>query len=99
MTLLPQTSIDIWKLPLNLIQMLKHLDLHKIFFLDIETVPLYPALFRRCFSVGTDSTLLKKLPIKERDDFTAEDFYGRAGIWAEFGKIVCISVGYFAPQA
>ena len=26
---------------------------------------------------------------------TAEEFYERAGIWAEFGKIVCISVGYF----
>jgi hypothetical protein len=24
-----------------------------------------------------------------------EEFYDRAGIWAEFGKIVCISVGYF----
>jgi hypothetical protein len=29
-----------------------------------------------------------------KDDFTAE-VYDRAGIWAEFGKIVCISVGYF----
>ncbi len=27
---------------------------------------------------------------------TAEEFYDRAGIWAEFGKIVCISVGYFS---
>src|SRR5690606_3477787 len=27
-----------------------------------------------------------------------EDFYERAGIWAEFGKIICISVGYFVPK-
>jgi hypothetical protein len=32
---------------------------------------------------------------QRKDDFTAEEFYDRAGIWAEFGKIVCISVGYF----
>ena len=25
----------------------------------------------------------------------ADEFYERAGIWAEFGKIICISVGYF----
>ena len=29
------------------------------------------------------------------DDLTPEEFYDRAGIWAEFGKIICISVGYF----
>jgi hypothetical protein len=33
--------------------------------------------------------------IPTQNDFTAEEFYDRAGIWAEFGKIVCISVGYF----
>jgi hypothetical protein len=26
---------------------------------------------------------------------THRRFYSRAGIWAEFGKIACISVGYF----
>jgi hypothetical protein len=31
---------------------------------------------------------------QRKDDFTAEEFYDRAGIWAEFGKM-CISVGYF----
>lgn len=32
----------------------------------------------------------------QRKDESPEDFYQRAGIWAEFGKIVCISVGYFS---
>jgi hypothetical protein len=36
----------------------------------------------------------KKLQYQRKDDFTAE-VYDHAGIWAEFGKIVCISVGYF----
>jgi hypothetical protein len=30
---------------------------------------------------------------QRKDDFTEKNL--RAGIWAEFGKIVCISVGYF----
>jgi hypothetical protein len=37
----------------------------------------------------------QKTQYQRKDDFTAEEFYDRAGIWAEFGKIVCISVGYF----
>ncbi len=31
----------------------------------------------------------------QRKEETPEDFYERAGIWAEFGKIICISVGIF----
>jgi predicted PolB exonuclease-like 3'-5' exonuclease len=31
----------------------------------------------------------------QRGETLTKDFYERAGIWAEFGKIVCISVGYF----
>jgi DNA polymerase elongation subunit (family B) len=31
----------------------------------------------------------------QRKEETAKEFYGRAGIWAEFGKIICISVGIF----
>ena len=30
-----------------------------------------------------------------KEEHTPEEYYDRAGIWAEFGKIVCISVGYF----
>ena len=29
------------------------------------------------------------------ENFTPEEFYELEGIWAEFGKIVCISVGFF----
>jgi len=40
----------------------------------------------------------EKTAYQRKDDFNAEEFYSRAGIWAEFGKIVCISVGNFSPQ-
>jgi 3'-5' exonuclease len=37
----------------------------------------------------------KKTHYQRKEEHTAEEFYERAGIWAEFGKIICISVGYF----
>jgi hypothetical protein len=57
-----------------------------IFFLDIETVPEsenYDALDPEMQALWEHKTLYQR-----KDDFTAEEFYDRAGIWAEFGKIV-----------
>ena len=76
--------------------MLTHLDLNKILFLDIETVPLYsdfdkvPEIEKNYFS--------EKTAYQRKNEISPENFYDRAGIWAEFGKIICISVGYFIPQ-
>ncbi|MDO7575826.1 MAG: 3'-5' exonuclease, partial [Flavobacteriaceae bacterium] len=63
---------------------------------DIETVPLYPnfedapEVEQRYFE--------EKTAYQRKENFSPQEFYNRAGIWAEFGKIVCISVGYFGPQ-
>ncbi|HEX6981171.1 MAG TPA: 3'-5' exonuclease [Balneolaceae bacterium] len=71
--------------------MLKNINLEKILFLDIETVP-------EVFDY-TDLDDVKrnlwdiKSKYKQRNGLTAEDIYEKAGIYAEFGKIVCISVG------
>ena len=73
--------------------MLRNLDLSKILFLDIETVPEeenYQAL-----SSTRQALWAKKTSYQRKEEHSAEDFYERAGIWAEFGKIVCISVGFF----
>lgn len=73
--------------------MLYKLNLEHILFLDIETVPQ-----KQHFTEldETSQTLWEqKTQYQRKDDISAEDFYERAGIWAEFGKIVCISVGYF----
>ena len=40
----------------------------------------------------------KALHLKKTDFDTAESLYPRAGIYAEFGKIVCISVGWFVIE-
>ncbi len=72
---------------------LKKLRLENILFLDIETVPEYASYAE----LDTEKKTLweDKTAYKRKDEFTPEEFYTHAGIWAEFGKIVCISVGYF----
>jgi uncharacterized protein YprB with RNaseH-like and TPR domain len=73
--------------------MLNKINLEHILFLDIETVPVHEH-----FGEVDDTLKLlweKKTEYQRRDEHTPEEFYDRAGIWAEFGKIICISVGYF----
>ena len=73
--------------------MVGNVHLENILCLDIETVPEvqhYSELDE------TKQALWElKSQYQRKDEFTAEEFYERAGIWAEFGKIICISVGYF----
>ena len=73
--------------------MIEKIKLDNILFLDIETVPEQ----EHFQSLDDDMKQLweAKTQYQRKDDFTGEEFYDRAGIWAEFGKIVCISVGYF----
>lgn len=73
--------------------MLHKLNLENILFLDIETVPE----FQNYDDLSEEKKLLwdEKSKYQRKEDFTAEAFYHRAGIWSEFGKIVCISVGFF----
>ena len=73
--------------------MLNKINLENILFLDIETVP-ETAHFHDLDAEKKELWGLKS-QYQRKDDFTAEEFFDRAGIWAEFGKIICISVGYF----
>lgn len=73
--------------------MLKNLPIEKVLFLDIETVPQVsdwidlPENMKELWS--------KKVERQLGEYDTAESFYNdRAGILSEFGKIICISVGY-----
>jgi len=73
--------------------MLDHIHISNILFLDIETVPQYkeyeelPENFKQLWD--------KKSSYFRNDEQAAGDVYGRAGIYAEFGKIICISLGIF----
>lgn len=76
--------------------MIAKLDLEHILFLDIETVP-ETQKYSDLDPIKQELWDLKS-KYQRKDDFTAEEFYDRAGIWAEFGKIICVSVGYFKFQ-
>ncbi|MBO9591297.1 MAG: 3'-5' exonuclease [Niabella sp.] len=73
--------------------MLSQYPVQSILFLDIETVPQYasfsevPEAWKHLWERKA-STLLRN-----REEETPESVYERAGIYAEFGKIVCISCG------
>ncbi len=75
---------------------LKKIDLRNILFLDIETVPMaatyseMPERFRKLWD--------KKAQYLVKEDDTPESIFNRAGIYAEFGKIICISVGFVSEQ-
>jgi uncharacterized protein YprB with RNaseH-like and TPR domain len=76
--------------------MLSKNNLTKILFLDIETVPEEENFDQ--LSPYKKELWAQKSAYQRKEDESPEEFYERAGIWAEFGKIVCISVGYFVIQ-
>lgn len=76
--------------------MIDKLRLENILFLDIETVPEQENF--ESLDQETKHLWDLKTQYQRKEDFTPEAFYDRAGIWAEFGKIVCISVGYFVVK-
>ena len=68
-----------------------------VLFLDIETVSAFPAHSE--MSDRLQELWAKKTKyIQEREEIEPEELYERAGIYAEFGKIVCISVGFIVKQ-
>ena len=75
------------------ILMLDIINPENILFLDIETVPEFsdfnktPERFRKLWEKKAER-------LRRSDDETAESLYERAGIYAEFGKIICISAGF-----
>ena len=76
--------------------MIDKINLEDILFLDIETVSQFeswsdvPEITKELFELKTT--------YQRKNEFTAEEFYSKAAIWAEFGKIICISVGYFVKR-
>ncbi len=75
--------------------MLEHLDLTKILILDIETVPQYPS-FSELPDRWKELWTKKANTLSKDTKLDVAELYPRAGIYSEFGRIVCISVGYFS---
>jgi uncharacterized protein YprB with RNaseH-like and TPR domain len=74
--------------------MLSDIKINHILFLDIETVPASPS-FNELPENLKALWARKAAGIIEKENTPIEESYNRAGIYAEFGKIICISVGFF----
>ena len=67
--------------------------LHTILFMDIETVSQFrdfkevPEAWQELWRHKAEGLIRDKAPV------TPEELYGRAAIYAEFGKVICISCG------
>jgi len=72
--------------------MLKNLNIEEILFLDIETAPLAPEYSE--LNEKWQQLWENKMRFQITNDEPAEVLYDRAGIYAEFGRIICISAGY-----
>jgi len=69
------------------------IPLQNILFLDIETVSQQPAFDKLPEEWKFLWKKKAELLLRNKEDETPESIYGRAGIYAEFGKIICISCG------
>ena len=70
--------------------------MQNIIFIDIETVPVCPTYDE------LDTNLRELWDVKAgylaRNGETPEELYPRAGIYAEFGKVICISSGLISDE-
>jgi len=80
--------------------MLENINPETILFLDIETVPMtsryeeLPDPFKRLWDKKAVQ-LIKSDKAADEEKKTPGEIFQRAGIYAEFGKIICISTGIF----
>lgn len=71
--------------------------MNNILFLDIETIPGYPS-FNDCPEPVQALWSRKAENLKRSDGESPADIYIRAGIYAEFGRIICISTGILTTE-
>lgn len=76
--------------------MLNHIPAEKVMYIDIETVPGHSSFDE--LDEKMKELWENKSAKTTREEISPADDYGRAGIYAEFGKIVCISAGVIKPE-
>jgi 3'-5' exonuclease len=76
--------------------MLDNLNIEEILFIDIETIPLVPEYGE--LTEKWKELWEHKMQFQIVNGEPAEDLYERAGIYAEFGRIICISAGYVTQK-
>ena len=76
--------------------MLKELNIEEILFIDIETVPIAPEFGK--LAENWQKLWNHKMKFRIDEGEVSEDLYQSAGIYAEFGRIICISAGYVVQK-
>jgi 3'-5' exonuclease len=76
--------------------MLHNLNPEEILFVDIETVPMAPEYSD--LNEKWKQLWEHKMQHNRNNNEPAEVLYNRAGIYAEFGRIICISAGYIIQK-
>ncbi len=76
--------------------MFENKNLTSYLFLDIETVPNVYEF--KDLNEKEKQLFEKKVKYKLNEDTSVEELYQQAGIWAEFGKIIVISTGFFVKN-
>ena len=76
--------------------MLENLSIEEILFIDIETVPLVPDFNK--LTEKWKELWEHKMQYNISNGEPVEELYNRAGIYAEFGKVICISAGYVTQK-
>lgn len=75
--------------------MLENIALRDILFIDIETVPIQPQLA----NLDDEWQRLWEYRIhryRPADTDPADYYFEKASVYAEFGKVICVSIGFFA---
>jgi len=76
--------------------MLKDIRQEDVLFLDIETVPQYATYDE--MPENLKYFWNKKANNLVKDNETPDSIFNRSGIYAEFGKIICISAGFIVQR-
>ncbi len=81
----------------------KYKDLSNILLIDIETAPTSPSFehlsdLEKGLWTHKSKYLISRLPEADQKDILKNMYLEKAGIFAEFSKIICISVGLMIPK-
>jgi uncharacterized protein YprB with RNaseH-like and TPR domain len=77
--------------------MLENISHSSVLFLDIETVPQHASFDDASHAMRQLWEKKAKYLIRDETE-TPDTIYRQAGIYAEFGKIICVSCGYFTAE-
>lgn len=74
--------------------MLSHINIYNLIFIDIETVPQFPS-FSQLSASMKELWEVKHKSLKTENESAEEGYLKRAGVYSEFAKVICISLGFF----